>query len=129
MSLRAVPGLAVHEYHETRPDLNPRAYLRRVADGGARRTGPGDRAEHDCHDLHASLSTLEWTVNARSLSFAVLLMTGAALGDRRNSRAQRSVFGDRGRTARAAATPRLFDVARIGVRLSGNGWPVRRLSD
>ena len=34
------------------------------------------------HDLQASLSTLEWTVNAYSLSFAVLLMTGAALGDR-----------------------------------------------
>jgi len=33
-------------------------------------------------DLHASLATLEWTVNAYSLSFAVLLMTGAALGDR-----------------------------------------------
>jgi EmrB/QacA subfamily drug resistance transporter len=33
-------------------------------------------------DLHASLSTLEWTVNAYSLSFAVLLMSGAALGDR-----------------------------------------------
>jgi EmrB/QacA subfamily drug resistance transporter len=33
-------------------------------------------------DLHASLSTLEWTVNAYSLSFAVLLITGAALGDR-----------------------------------------------
>jgi EmrB/QacA subfamily drug resistance transporter len=33
-------------------------------------------------DLHASLSTLEWTVNAYGLAFAVLLMTGAALGDR-----------------------------------------------
>jgi EmrB/QacA subfamily drug resistance transporter len=33
-------------------------------------------------DLHASLATLDWTVNAYSLSFAVLLMTGAALGDR-----------------------------------------------
>jgi EmrB/QacA subfamily drug resistance transporter len=33
-------------------------------------------------DLHASLETLEWTVNAYSLSFAVLLMTGSALGDR-----------------------------------------------
>ncbi|MDX6206772.1 MAG: hypothetical protein QOF39_2829 [Frankiales bacterium] len=33
-------------------------------------------------DLHASLQTLEWTVNAYSLSFAVLLMTAAALGDR-----------------------------------------------
>jgi EmrB/QacA subfamily drug resistance transporter len=34
------------------------------------------------HDLHASLATVEWTVNAYSLSFAVLLITGAALGDR-----------------------------------------------
>jgi EmrB/QacA subfamily drug resistance transporter len=33
-------------------------------------------------DLHASLATLDWTVNAYSLSFAVLLITGAALGDR-----------------------------------------------
>ncbi len=33
-------------------------------------------------DLHASMATLEWTVNAYSLSFAVLLVTGAALGDR-----------------------------------------------
>ena len=32
--------------------------------------------------LHASLQTLEWTVNAYGLSFAVLLMTAAALGDR-----------------------------------------------
>lgn len=32
--------------------------------------------------LHASISQLEWTVNAYALSFAVLLMTGAALGDR-----------------------------------------------
>jgi EmrB/QacA subfamily drug resistance transporter len=34
------------------------------------------------HDLGASVATLEWTVNAYVLSFAVLLMTGAALGDR-----------------------------------------------
>src|SRR6266542_4717047 len=34
------------------------------------------------HDLHASLSQLEWTVNAYTLTFAVLLLTGAALGDR-----------------------------------------------
>ncbi len=33
-------------------------------------------------DLHASLATLEWTVNAYALAFAVLLMTGASLGDR-----------------------------------------------
>src|SRR6266566_2605779 len=33
-------------------------------------------------DLHAGLSGLEWTVNAYTLTFAVLLLTGAALGDR-----------------------------------------------
>jgi EmrB/QacA subfamily drug resistance transporter len=33
-------------------------------------------------DLGASLEELEWTVNAYTLSFAVLLMTAAALGDR-----------------------------------------------
>src|SRR5579862_2416108 len=32
--------------------------------------------------LHASLAALEWTVNAYILSFAVLLLTGAALGER-----------------------------------------------
>ena len=34
------------------------------------------------HELGASLSSLEWTVNAYTLSFAVLLMSAAALGDR-----------------------------------------------
>src|SRR5436309_3812643 len=33
-------------------------------------------------NLHASLTQLEWTVNAYTLTFAVLLLTGAALGDR-----------------------------------------------
>ncbi len=33
-------------------------------------------------DLHASIQQLEWTVNAYTLTFAVLLLTGAALGDR-----------------------------------------------
>src|SRR5215212_6985878 len=33
-------------------------------------------------DLGASLSQLEWTVNAYTLTFAVFLLTGAALGDR-----------------------------------------------
>ena len=33
-------------------------------------------------NLHASLTQLEWTVNAYALTFAVLLLTGAALGDR-----------------------------------------------
>src|SRR5215813_11765646 len=33
-------------------------------------------------DLGASIESLEWTVNAYTLTFAVLLLTGAALGDR-----------------------------------------------
>ncbi|GAB4589538.1 MFS transporter [Nocardia sp. IFM 10818] len=33
-------------------------------------------------DLNASLATLEWTVNGYNLSFAVLLITAAVLGDR-----------------------------------------------
>ncbi|NUR29441.1 MAG: MFS transporter, partial [Catenulispora sp.] len=32
--------------------------------------------------LHAGLSQMEWTINAYNLVFAVLLLTGAALGDR-----------------------------------------------
>jgi len=32
--------------------------------------------------LGAGLADLEWTVNAYTLAFAVLMMTGAALGDR-----------------------------------------------
>ncbi len=33
-------------------------------------------------DLGASIQSLEWTVNAYTLAYAVLLLTGAALGDR-----------------------------------------------
>src|SRR3984957_11551530 len=33
-------------------------------------------------NLHAGLSGLEWTVNAYTLTFAVLLLTAAALGER-----------------------------------------------
>src|SRR5262249_39203189 len=33
-------------------------------------------------DLHGTIESLEWTVNAYTLTFAVLLLTGAALGDR-----------------------------------------------
>jgi EmrB/QacA subfamily drug resistance transporter len=34
------------------------------------------------HDLGASLEALQWTANAYNLCFAVLMLTGAALGDR-----------------------------------------------
>ena len=33
-------------------------------------------------DLGATIESLQWTVNAYTLTFAVLLLTGAALGDR-----------------------------------------------
>ena len=33
-------------------------------------------------DLGATIEQLEWTVNAYTLTFAVFLLTGAALGDR-----------------------------------------------
>lgn len=33
-------------------------------------------------DLGGSIESLEWTVNGYTLSFAVFLITGAALGDR-----------------------------------------------
>ena len=38
-------------------------------------------------DLGASIEELEWTVNAYTLTFAVFLLTGAALGDRRPAEA------------------------------------------
>jgi EmrB/QacA subfamily drug resistance transporter len=64
-------------------------------------------------DLHASVEALEWTVNAYSLSFAVLLMTGAALGDR---------FG---RRRMFVAGLGLFSAASAACALAGSvGWLV-----
>src|SRR5262252_2834547 len=42
-------------------------------------------------ELDASLSDLEWTVNAYNLAFACFLLTGAALGDRFGRRRMFSV--------------------------------------
>jgi EmrB/QacA subfamily drug resistance transporter len=42
-------------------------------------------------NLDASLTQLEWTVNAYTLTFAVLLLTGAALGDRYGRRLMFSI--------------------------------------
>jgi EmrB/QacA subfamily drug resistance transporter len=62
-------------------------------------------------DLGASIEALEWVVNAYNLSFAVLLLTGAALGDRFG---RRQVF---------AAGLTLFLAASAGCALaSGAGW-------
>lgn len=57
-------------------------------------------------DLSASIETLEWVVNAYNLTFAVLLLTGAALGDR---------FGRRRTFAAGLA---LFVLASAGCALS-----------
>ena len=62
------------------------------------------------HDLHASLSGLQWTVNAYTLTFAVLLLTGAALGDR---------FGRRRLLAVGIA---VFTVASAGAALKQMTW-------
>jgi EmrB/QacA subfamily drug resistance transporter len=57
-------------------------------------------------DLGASLESLEWTVNAYTLTFAVLLLTGAALGDR---------FG---RRLLFAIGVGIFTVASVGAALA-----------
>jgi EmrB/QacA subfamily drug resistance transporter len=62
-------------------------------------------------DFSASVETLQWTVNAYNLTFAVLLLTGAALGDR---------FGRRRMFAAGIA---LFVLASVACALSGSaGW-------
>src|SRR5215208_5928622 len=64
-------------------------------------------------DLQASLSGLQWTVNAYTLTFAVLLLTGAALGERFGRR-RLLVIGITIFTvasAAAALAPSMFSVA------------------
>lgn len=58
-------------------------------------------------DFNATVETLQWAVNAYNLSFAVLLLTGAALGDR---------FG---RQRLFAAGIALFTLASMACALSG----------
>src|SRR6187200_1097115 len=57
-------------------------------------------------DLGGSIEALEWTVNAYTLAFAVLLLTGAALGDR---------FGRRRMLAVGLG---IFTLASIGAALA-----------
>jgi EmrB/QacA subfamily drug resistance transporter len=59
-------------------------------------------------DFGASVATLQWTVNAYNLTFAVLLLTGAALGDR---------FGRRRMFAAGIA---LFVLASMACAVSGS---------
>src|SRR5205807_2813224 len=59
-------------------------------------------------EFGASVETLQWTVNGYNLTFAVLLLTGAALGDR---------FG---RRAMFATGIFLFAVASVACAASGS---------
>jgi EmrB/QacA subfamily drug resistance transporter len=74
-------------------------------------------------DLHATISQLEWTVNAYTLTFAVLLLTGAALGDRFGRR-RLFVFGILLFTAASAGaalatTANQLDIARAVQGIGG----------
>jgi EmrB/QacA subfamily drug resistance transporter len=67
-------------------------------------------------ELHASISQLEWTVNAYTLTFAVLLLTGAALGDRFGRRRMfvlgLSLFTGASALAALSTSANVLDVAR-----------------
>src|SRR5881398_1303026 len=67
-------------------------------------------------DLHATISQLEWTVNAYTLTFAVLLLTGAALGDRFGRRRMFAIglllFTGASAAAALSASADSLDVAR-----------------
>ena len=75
------------------------------------------------HDLHASLSQLEWTVNAYTLTFAVLLLTGAALGDRLGRRrmfaAGLTIFTLASAWAALSTSATMLDVARAVQGIGG----------
>src|SRR5213076_2352286 len=69
-------------------------------------------------DLHAGIGGLEWTVNAYTLTFAVLLLSGAALGDR---------FGRGGRWPMGpASSPAAGACWRSGSASSPSPAPPRR---
>src|SRR5712672_2246139 len=74
-------------------------------------------------DLHAGLSGLEWTVNAYTLVFAVLLLTGAALGDRFGRRLMFSIgigiFTVASAAAALAPSILALDIARAVQGLGG----------
>jgi MFS family permease len=74
-------------------------------------------------DLHATISQLEWTVNAYTLTFAVLLLTGAALGDRFGRRRLFALglllFTGASAAAALATTPDQLDIARAVQGVGG----------
>src|SRR5438270_8997445 len=74
-------------------------------------------------DLHAGLSGLEWTVNAYTLTFAVLVLTGAALGDRLGRRRVFAIgvgiFTAASAAAALAPSIAVLDIARAVQGLGG----------
>ena len=74
-------------------------------------------------DLHSGLSGLEWTVNAYTLTFAVLLLTGAALGDRFGRRLMFAIglgiFTAASAAAALSTTIGMLDAARAVQGLGG----------
>src|SRR5512133_886416 len=74
-------------------------------------------------DLHATVESLEWTVNAYTLTFAVLLLTGAALGDRFGRRRMLAIglgiFTASSAAAALAPTIGALDAARAVQGLGG----------
>src|SRR6476620_11319343 len=74
-------------------------------------------------DLNSGLSGLEWTVNAYTLTFAVLLLTGAALGDRVGRRLMFSIgigiFTLASAAAALAPSATALDVARAAQGVGG----------
>jgi len=74
-------------------------------------------------NLHASVSQLEWTVNAYTLTFAVLLLTGAALGDRFGRRRLfvlgLMLFTGASAAAALATTANQLDIARAVQGVGG----------
>jgi len=80
-------------------------------------------------DLGATIQQLEWTVNAYTLSYAVLLLTGAALGDRFGRRRMFSLGLGLFTLASAAAAVAPSTSALIAARaIQGVGAAVLRRS-
>ena len=74
-------------------------------------------------DLHATISQLEWTVNAYTLTFAVLLLTGAALGDRFGRRRMFAIglllFTGASAAAALSTSANALDIARAAQGVGG----------
>ena len=73
-------------------------------------------------DLGASLEDLEWTVNAYTLSYAVFLLTAAALGDRFGRRRVFAIGIGLFTVASAAAAFAPSTEALIGARPRPASW-------